>query len=157
MESKPGEEAQSSLTKFYKGDLLFGAMRPYFHKVCIAPFEGTTRTTAFVLYPKHATDFAFATLLLHHPKTIDFATNHSTGSTIPYAVWQNSLDAMPILLPPPNVRAAFNALVQPMLARIPPSYFVARTLATLRDTLLPKLISGELRVKDAERFVGRAN
>ena len=29
------------------------------------------------------------------------------------------------------------------------------TLAALRDTLLPKLISGELRVPDAERFVGR--
>jgi type I restriction enzyme, S subunit len=51
-ESKPGKEAQSSLTKFYKGDLLFGAMRPYFHKVCIAPFDGTTRTTAFVLFPR---------------------------------------------------------------------------------------------------------
>jgi len=32
-ESKSGAEAQSSLTWFYKGDLLFGAMRPYFHKV----------------------------------------------------------------------------------------------------------------------------
>jgi type I restriction enzyme S subunit len=30
------------------------------------------------------------------------------------------------------------------------------TLAALRDTLLPKLISGELRIKDAERFVERA-
>ncbi len=30
----------------------------------------------------------------------------------------------------------------------------SRTLAALRDTLLPKLISGELRVKDAEKFVG---
>ena len=30
----------------------------------------------------------------------------------------------------------------------------ARTVATLRDTLLPKLISGELRVKDAENFIG---
>jgi len=86
-ESKSGEEAQSSLTKFYKGDLLFGAMRPYFHKVCIAPFDGTTRTTAFVLTPKAKEDFAFATLLLHHPDTIDYATRHSTGSTIPYAVW----------------------------------------------------------------------
>ncbi len=33
----------------------------------------------------------------------------------------------------------------------------ARTVATLRDTLLPKLISGKLRVKDAERFIGSAN
>jgi len=31
----------------------------------------------------------------------------------------------------------------------------SRTLAALRDTLLPKLISGELRIKDAEKFIGR--
>ena len=30
----------------------------------------------------------------------------------------------------------------------------SRSLAALRDTLLPKLISGELRVRDAERFIG---
>ncbi|MFH1844887.1 MAG: restriction endonuclease subunit S, partial [bacterium] len=76
--SKSGAEAQSSLTRFYKGDLLFGAMRPYFHKVCIAPFGGTTRTTAFVLFPKETVDFSFATLLLHHSDTIDYATRHST-------------------------------------------------------------------------------
>jgi type I restriction enzyme, S subunit len=32
----------------------------------------------------------------------------------------------------------------------------SRTLSALRDTLLPKLISGELRVKDAERYVSAA-
>ncbi len=31
----------------------------------------------------------------------------------------------------------------------------SRTLAALRNTLLPKLISGELRVKDAEQFLNR--
>lgn len=152
-ESKSGEEAQSSLTKFYKGDILFGAMRPYFHKVCIAPFDGTTRTTAFVLYPRRAHDFAFATLQLHHPDTIDFATRHSTGSTIPYAVWTDLLDTMPVVAPPQDVRVAFNHLVRPILVRIPEPYFENRTLAGLRDTLLPKLISGELRVKDAERIL----
>src|SRR6266446_5122830 len=86
-ESKPGDEAQSSLTRFYKGDILFGAMRPYFHKVCIAPFNGTTRTTAFVLFPTRVADFAYAVVLVHDPDTIDYATRHSTGSTIPYAVW----------------------------------------------------------------------
>jgi len=155
-ESKPGEEAQSSLIRFYKGDLLFGAMRPYFHKVCIAPFDGTTRTTAFVLYPRQADDFAFATLQLHHPDTIDFATRHSTGSTIPYAIWTDSLESMPVIAPPEEVRGAFNRLLQPLLVRIPEPYFEIRTLAALRDTLLPKLISGELRIKDAEKFLGRA-
>lgn len=155
-ESKPGEEAQSSLTRFYKDDLLFGAMRPYFHKVCIAPFDGTTRTTAFVLHPRHKHDFAFATLLLHHSDTIDFATRHSAGSTIPYAVWVDSMETMPAILPPSHVRAAFNDAVQPILARIPQPYFETRTLAALRDALLSNLMSAELRVKDAEKFVGRA-
>ncbi len=152
-ESKPGEEAQSSLIRFRKGELLFGAMRPYFHKVAIAPFDGTTRTTVFVLQPRHADDFSFAALLLHDAKTIEYATNHSTGSTIPYAVWQGSLEMMPIVLPPLVVRKGFDQIARPLLDRIPPVFFANRTLAALRDALLPKLISGELRVKDAERFL----
>jgi type I restriction enzyme S subunit len=153
MESKPGEEAKSSLTKFYKGDLLFGAMRPYFHKVCIAPFDGTTRTTGFVLRPRSRDDFSFATLRLHDPETADFATRHSTGSTIPYSVWSSSLENMPATLPPPGVRRMFDTVARPILSRIPESYFQGKTLAALRDTLLPKLISGELRVKNAERLI----
>jgi type I restriction enzyme S subunit len=155
-DSKPGENAQSSLTRFYQDDLLFGAMRPYFHKVCIAPFNGTTRTTVFVLYPQHEYDFAFATLKLHHPDTIDFATRHSTGSTIPYAVWTGSLDDMPMVLPPDEVRRAFNSRVRPLLARIPGRHVENRSLTALRDTLLPRLISGKLRIRDAEIIVGHA-
>ena len=117
-------------------------------KVCIAPFDGTTRTTAFVLFPRAKEDFAFATLLLHHPDTIDYATRHSTGSTIPYAVWSNSLEEMPVIVPPSEVRSAFDGVVRPMLDRIPKPHFQNRTLAALRETRLPKLISGELQVKD---------
>ena len=154
-ESKLGKEAKSSLTKFYTGDLIFGAMRPYYHKVCIAPFDGTTRTTAFVLYPKRKRDFAFATLLLHDPDTIDFATRNSTGSTIPYAVWTDSLEAMTTIIPTSGVLKAFNDTVRPLLMRIPQPYFESRTLAALRDALLPKLVSGELRVKYAENSLNR--
>ena len=157
IESKLGKEAKSSLTKFYTGDLIFGAMRPYYHKVCIAPFDGTTRTTAFVLYPKRKRDFAFATLLLHDPDTIDFATRNSTGSTIPYAVWTDSLEAMTTIIPTSGVLKAFNDTVRPLLMRIPKPYFESRTLAALRDALLPKLITGELRVKDAGMFFSEAS
>jgi type I restriction enzyme S subunit len=152
-ESRPGEEAQSSLTRFYRGDVLFGAMRPYFHKVCIAPFDGTTRTTAFVLVPRRAESAAFCTLLMHHSDTVEYATRHSTGSTIPYAVWDGSLSRMPIARPPADVQRAFGELMRPTLDRIPRWYFEDRTLAALRDTLLPKLISGEIRVRDAEKIV----
>ncbi len=156
VESRPGEEAKSSLTAFRQGDLLFGAMRPYFHKVCVAPFAGTTRTTVFVLVPRAAEDFAYATLLLHRSETIDYAAAHSTGSTIPYAVWSGSLANMPIVMPSPLVRQAFDIFVRPILQRIAHTYFPVHTLAALRDALLPKLISGELRVPDAERIAVEA-
>jgi len=45
--------------------------------------------------------------------------------------------------------------VRPSVDRIIAAIHESRTLAALRDTLLPKLISGELRVKDAEKFIGR--
>lgn len=49
---------------------------------------------------------------------------------------------------------AFNDLCQPWYDRIVVTKRESRTLAALRDTLLPKLISGELRVKNVERFAG---
>ena len=118
-ESKAGAEAKSSLTKFYAGDLLFGAMRPYYHKVCIAPFDGTTRTTAFVLHPKREGDFSFAALLLHDAATIDFATRNSTGSTIPYAVWNGSLEEMTITLPASCVLNAFDETLSANMTETP--------------------------------------
>ena len=152
-ESKPGSEAKSSLTRFYEGDILFGAMRPYFHKVCIAPFDGTTRTTVFVFSPILETDYAFSVLLLHDGSTIDYATSHSTGSTIPYAVWSGSLDEMPVCIPAEPLRYAFNELLEPLLSQIPKRYFESLTLTQTRDLLLPKLMSGEIRLRDAEKLV----
>lgn len=43
--------------------------------------------------------------------------------------------------------------ITPLFHRVLGNINESRALATLRDSLLPKLISGELRVKDAERFV----
>ncbi len=143
-EFKSGEEANSSLTKVYKGDIIFGAMRPYFHKVCIAPFDATTRTTAFVLKPVSTSDFAFGTLRVHQKDTIDYATLHSTGSTIPYAKWDGSLSEMDIILPSMSIRERFNSIVEPIIRSIPPMIFEELNLIQLRGSLLPKLLSGEI-------------
>jgi type I restriction enzyme S subunit len=55
--------------------------------------------------------------------------------------------------PPARVIATFDQLAEAMLARTLECRRESRTLAALRNALLPKLISGELRVKDAERFI----
>ena len=148
-DKKDGSDAQTSLTSFYIGDIVFGAMRPYFHKVCIAPFDGTTRTTAFVLHPIETYSYSFAVLTLHSDSTIEYATTHSTGTTIPYASWKNSMDKMPMILPNKNILKSFDAMIRPMLDEIRTSHFHYEVLTKARDSLLPRLISGELELSDS--------
>jgi type I restriction enzyme, S subunit len=61
-----------------------------------------------------------------------------------------------VVVPPKDLVAAFDRVAGPLVARMTECLHESRTLAALRDTLLPKLISGELRVRDAERFAGHA-
>ena len=61
----------------------------------------------------------------------------------------------PVVLPPLSVAAAFDHAAEAMLIRTLECLREGRTLAALRDALLPKLISGELRVKDAESFAAQ--
>jgi len=60
------------------------------------------------------------------------------------------------VLPPPRLSEAFDRAAAKPLDRTLACQRESRTVASIRDTLLPRLISGELRVNDAERFIGRA-
>jgi type I restriction enzyme S subunit len=59
----------------------------------------------------------------------------------------------PVVLPPEPLAKAFTESIRPFVSRILASIHQSRTLAGLRDTLLPKLISGQLRLPDADRIV----
>ena len=146
LEAKPIEEAQSSLQLFEKGDILFGSMRPYFHKVVVAPFAGVTRTTCFVFKPALPEWHAFATMTAFEEATVAYANAHSQGATIPYAVWDGSLSEMPLALPPDAMLRRFEKAVAPMLARISQSYFTLNNLRRTRDLLLPRLLAGQVNV-----------
>lgn len=61
-----------------------------------------------------------------------------------------------LVVPPQALLECFLRLVLPLRRRLTANLRVSRTLAALRDALLPKLISGELRVKDAEKYLQRA-
>jgi type I restriction enzyme S subunit len=147
---RPNEEAQSSLLTFKKNDILLGAMRVYFHRVSIAPFDGITRTTCFVLRPKNKTYLEYGLLICREDSTIDYAQNTSKGSTMPYAVWDNGLANMPIAIPSPDVVQEFSDIVRPIIEQLRDSLFEIRNLSCLRDTILPRLMSGELSVLDID-------
>lgn len=138
-----GFEAKTSLVGFQKNDILFGAMRPYFHKVALAPFDGTTRTTTFVLRPKNPKYLAFGLLSVFQDKAVAYATKHSQGTTIPYLVWKGSFEDFPIVLPPDSLADAFNELVLPMFEFGYSLVAQNVTLANLRNSLIPRLISSE--------------
>jgi type I restriction enzyme S subunit len=61
-----------------------------------------------------------------------------------------------VLVPPAALLGAMDAYFAPLLARIVQNELQAQTLATLRDTLLPRLISGQLRLPDAEALAASA-
>ncbi|MGH7944235.1 MAG: restriction endonuclease subunit S [Opitutaceae bacterium] len=71
--------------------------------------------------------------------------SRATGTTFAEISKQN-FRPIPVVLPPKELMAAFTAKVAPLYAQIRATLTQSRTLATLRDTLLPKLLSGELRV-----------
>jgi type I restriction enzyme S subunit len=62
----------------------------------------------------------------------------------------------PILIPPQEVAKAFDGVTEPMTERTEAKVRESRILVAVRDTLLPKSISGKLWVQDADRFVRKA-
>lgn len=145
-ELKSDEEANSSLITFNKNDILIGAMRVYFHRVVISPCSGVTRSTCFVLNPKQKHHLSYLLLLCNLDRTIQYAQNTSKGTTMPYAVWDNGLGDMDIIIPQDNILLEFHKLVFPIIEKIRDSYLEINKLSKLRDILLPKLMSGEIDV-----------
>ena len=114
----PSEEANSSLIEFKKGDILIGAMRVYFHRVIISLSDGVTRSTCFVLRPKNDKYKYFALLLCNSDNTIDYASAHSQGTTMPYAVWEDSTELMDFVMPTEPEIDEFNAIISPIFESI---------------------------------------
>ena len=143
---RPNDEAKSSLITCNRDDIIIGAMRVYFHRVVIAPFNGITRTTCFVLEPYNKEYLCFALLYCNQKQSIEYAQKTSKGSTMPYAIWEGGLGDMEIIIPSKQAIKEFNDAVLPLIKQIQKSYFENRNLTQLRDILLPKLMNGEIDV-----------
>ncbi len=140
---------ESAKAAFSEGDILFGKLRPYFHKVVVAPFDGVCSTDILVCRPRLPEHDAVAAMLLSSVALIDYADRLSNGAKMPRVTWKD-LAAYRIVKPPQSVVAEYNRAVLPLLEKIKANVLSAQTLATLRDTLLPRLISGQLRLPEAQ-------
>lgn len=147
-----GDGIESNKFEFKRGEILFGKLRPYFHKVGVAPVDGVCSTDIVVVSSRQPAWFGF---VLGHVSSVEFVeyTNAgSTGTKMPRTSWAD-MARYEVVLPPEQVAAAFTSLIRPQVERIVAGIHESRTLASLRDTLLPKLISGELRLPNVEHFL----
>ncbi|MDD5410342.1 MAG: restriction endonuclease subunit S [Methylobacter sp.] len=87
-----------------------------------------------------------------HLRQFDYSTLSSTSS-IADAVNSKTVKSIPILIPAPKILVVFQDQVSVIFQKIKIIEQQIKTLATLRDTLLPRLISGQLRLPDAEALI----
>jgi type I restriction enzyme S subunit len=150
------EVLESAKSCFSKDDILFGKLRPYFHKVVIAPFDGVCSTDILVCQSKLREYYGLVTMHLFSKTLIDYAERLSNGAKMPRINWKD-LAAYPIVLPPPDVAESYRVVVDSLFQTMLTNIQQAQTLSTLRDTLLPRLISGQLRIDDIENLAVVAN
>ena len=147
-EWRPADGLESNKFEFKRGDILFGKLRPYFHKVGVAPVDGVCSTDIVVVIPRAQEWFGFVLGHVSSDTFVEHTNAGSTGTKMPRTSWSEMARYM-VALPPGKVVEAFTKQIRQAVDRMFVSIHEARTLAALRDTLLPELISGELRVKHA--------
>ena len=135
----------SNKSSFEQGDILFGKLRPYFHKVGVAPLDGVCSTDIVVLSPKSPDWFGFALGHASSGEFVNYTDAVSTGTKMPRTKWKD-MARYPVPLPGEAVAAAFNERVRSWVTRITSAVLASRALTEQRDALLPRLVSGELRV-----------
>lgn len=145
---KPHELA-SNKSAFIENDILFGKLRSYFHKVVFAPINGVCSTDILVIRPKKKEWFAFCLFWFFSKEVVDHSDLGSGGTRMPRTNW-DVLSSYPIPKPDIETIEKFNEIVWPIISKISSNIFQIRTLEKLRDTLLPKLMSGEVRVDYAQ-------
>jgi len=135
------------------GDTIVGTVRPANGSYAFISQPGLTGSTGFAVLRPQRLDYAeFVYLAATMADNIETLVHLANGAAYP-AVRPQLVAATPIVRPPDKVLVRFSQTAGSMLEKIAQNERQSRTLVALRDTLLPKLISGALRVTDAERFL----
>jgi type I restriction enzyme S subunit len=140
---------ESNKSYFGRGSILFGKLRPYFHKVVVAPIAGVCSTDILVIEPATADWFGFALGHASSDEMIAHADRASGGTKMPRTSW-GDVARLPVALPPTELARVHTDVARPLVAKIEANVHEARTLTALRDAVLPKLLSGELRAHDVK-------
>jgi type I restriction enzyme S subunit len=136
------------------GDTIVGTVRPGNGSFALVGENGLTGSTGFaVLRPRRAQCREFVYLAATSPLNIERLSHLADGAAYP-AVRPEIVYITEIARAGDEIMDAFHRTTASLIDRIEANKLEARTLAATRDLLLPKLMSGEVRMKDADRIVG---
>jgi type I restriction enzyme S subunit len=135
------------------GDTVVGTVRPGNGSYCLIGEDGITGSTGFaVLRPKNKNDDVFVYLGSCSKENIDRLAHLADGGAYP-AVRPELIAQTPVVVATREVLDCFSIRVSPLFAASEKGRQESKVLCQVRDTLLPKLISGELRIPEAEKLV----
>ena len=135
----------SHTTACHKGDTLISNIRPYFKKIVYCEGNCGCSTDVLCFTPSHPRYSAYLFSTLYADKFFAFMVAGSKGTKMPRGDKQQIM-TYPVVLPSEEELAGFNTIASPLLEQIYSNRAENKRLSILRDTLLPKLMSGEINV-----------
>ena len=149
-EWESAQKVTSTKLAFEAGDILFGKIRPYFHKVGITFVDGVASSDAIVIKPLRPELHAYVLMTVSSDAFVAAASQGmKEGSKMPRADWKQLLNYS-VALPDEDTLTEFNKVLNPILEQLKTLCFSIRNLAAARDMLLPRLMNGEEKLLNKE-------
>ena len=159
----PTQREMGSGAKFCNGDTLLARITPCLEngKTAFVDFlahaqVGWGSTEFLVLRPKAPLPEYFGYLLCRHPTFREYAIQSMSGTSGRQRIQNDVLGRYLLALPGNSVALAFGRIIDAIQKSISSNHETTKTLASLRDTLLPRLISGQLRLPEAQAELAEA-
>ena len=139
----------SQTTACHKGDTLISNIRPYFKKIVYCEDDCGCSTDVLCFKPVHPRYTAYLFSTLYADSFFDFMVAGAKGTKMPRGDKQQIM-TYPIVLPSEKDLSEFNSVATPILTQIYSNRTESERLSSIRDTLLPKLILGEIDVSSIQ-------
>lgn len=136
------ENAMSGICRYRRRNILLSNRRVYFHKVCIAPFDGLTRDTVMVLEPYEEDNLGYLYETVFNDKFILYATKHSYGSEQPVFSWTAAQKYI-VLKPSSSIDKKYSKIIDSIIESVLNHQMEIIKMTKQRDELLPLLMNGQ--------------
>jgi type I restriction enzyme S subunit len=145
-EWETAQTVTSTKHRFREGEILFGKIRPYFHKAGVAFVDGVASSDAIVIRPVEPRVRGLVLMTVSSdPFVAVTAQTMREGSKMPRADWKQ-MKEYGVALPPDGLLNSFDTFIATAVNQLKTLAVTNQKLRAARDLLLPRLMSGEIAV-----------